>query len=79
MMNEEEIREYLISGNAEFRRLCEEHRLYEGKLNELQSRHHMTQQDHVEEIRLKKKKLHLKDEMNSMVSRFRNELSHQHT
>jgi len=39
----------------------------------------MTEQDHLEEIRLKKKKLHLKDQMNSMIQKFRNELSHQHT
>ena len=79
MMKEEEIKEHLISENAEFRRLCEEHKLYEGKLNQLLSRHHMTEQDHVEEVQLKKKKLHLKDQMNSMILRFRHELSHQHT
>jgi uncharacterized protein YdcH (DUF465 family) len=28
---------------------------------------------------LKKKKLQLKDQMNSMIQKFRNELSHQHT
>ena len=79
MMKEEAIKEHLISENAEFRRLCAEHQLYEGKLNELLNRHHMTDQDHLEEIQLKKKKLHLKDQMNFMISRFRNELSHQHT
>ena len=79
MMKEEEIKEHLMSENAEFRRLCEEHKLYEGKLNELLHRHHMTEQDHLEEVQLKKKKLHLKDQMNSMILRFRNELSHQHT
>jgi uncharacterized protein YdcH (DUF465 family) len=79
IMKEEEIKEHLISENAEFRRLCEEHKLYEGKLNELHNRHHMTDQDRLEEIQLKKKKLHLKDQMNFMISRFRNELSHQHT
>ena len=79
MMKEEEIKEHLISENAEFRRLCEEHKLYEGKLNELLNRHHMTEHDRLEEIQLKKKKLHLKDQMNSIISRFRSELSHQHT
>jgi uncharacterized protein YdcH (DUF465 family) len=79
IMKEEEIKEHLISENAEFRRLCEEHKLYEGQLNELLNRHHMTAQDHLKEIQLKKKKLHLKDQMNFMISRFRNELSHQHT
>ena len=79
MMKEEEIKEHLISSNPEFRRLAEEHKHYEGKLEELQNRHHMTEQDHIEEVQLKKKKLHLKDQMNSMIQKFRNELSHQHT
>ena len=79
MMKEEEIKERLISANPEFRRLVEEHEQYEGKLAEIQNRHHMTDQDRLEEITLKKKKLHLKDQMNSMIQKFRVELSHQHT
>ena len=79
MMKEEEIKEQLMSSSADFRRLAEEHHQYEGKLLELQSRHHMSEQDHLEEITLKKKKLHLKDQMNSLIQKFRNELSHQHT
>ena len=79
MMKEEEIKERLISANPEFRRLVEEHKQYEGKLAEIQNRHHMTDQDRLEEITLKKKKLHLKDQMNSMIQKFRVELSHQHT
>ena len=79
MMKEEDIKEHLISENPEFRRLVEEHKQYEGQLEALLSRHHMTEQDHLEEIRLKKKKLQLKDQMNSMIQKFRNELSHQHT
>jgi uncharacterized protein YdcH (DUF465 family) len=79
MMKEEDIKEHLMSADPEFRRLSEEHKQYEGRLNELQNRHHMTEQDHLEEMQLKKKKLHLKDRMNSIISKFRNELSHQHT
>ena len=78
-MKEEDIKDQLMSGNSEFRRLCDEHKQYEGRLNELLTRHHMTEHDHLEEIQLKKKKLHLKDQMNAMISKFRNELSHQHT
>jgi uncharacterized protein YdcH (DUF465 family) len=79
MMKEEEIKERLISSNPDFRRLVEEHREYEGKLRELNNRHHLTEQDHVEEVLLKKKKLHLKDQMNFMIQKFRSELSHQTT
>jgi uncharacterized protein YdcH (DUF465 family) len=78
-MKEEEIKDHLMSDNPEFRRLCKEHKQYEDHLNVLLARHHMTEHDHLEEIQLKKKKLHLKDQMNSMISRFRDELSHQHT
>jgi len=77
MMKEEEIKEHLISSNPEFRRLVEEHKHHEGRLEELHSRHHMTEHDHLEEIQLKKKKLQLKDQMNAMISKFRNELTHQ--
>ena len=77
MMKEEEIKEHLISSNPEFRRLVEEHKQHEGRLEELHSRHHMTEHDHLEEIQLKKKKLQLKDQMNAMISKFRNELTHQ--
>jgi len=78
MMKEEEIKDHLMSSNADFRRLVEEHKQYEGRLAELHS-HHMTANDHLEEIQIKKKKLHLKDQMNNMISKFRNELRHQHT
>jgi uncharacterized protein YdcH (DUF465 family) len=77
MMKEEEIKEQLMSSSADFRRLAEEHHQYEGKLQELNNRQHMSDQDHLEEIRLKKKKLHLKDQMNIMISRLREEMSHQ--
>jgi uncharacterized protein YdcH (DUF465 family) len=79
MMKEEEIKEHLMSADPEFRRLVEEHKLYEGQLHELHTRHHMTEQDQIEETRLKKKKLHLKDQMNSIIQKFRNELTHQNT
>jgi uncharacterized protein YdcH (DUF465 family) len=79
MMKEEEIKDQLMSSNPEFRRMVEEHRDYEGRLKALHNRHHMTEQEHLEEVQLKKKKLHLKDQMNSMILKFRTELSHQHS
>ena len=77
MMKEEEIKEQLMSSSADFRRLAEEHYRYEGKLQEMNRRHHLTEQDHLEEMTIKKKKLHVKDRMNSMIAKFKEELSHQ--
>ena len=77
MMKEEEIKEHLMASSPEFRLLAEEHKQYEGKLLELNNLPHWSEQDHVEEVRLKKKKLHLKDQMNSMIQKARTEPSHQ--
>ncbi len=79
MMKEEEIKEHLMSSNPEFRHLVEEHRHYEGKLEELHSRSHLTEQDRIDEVMLKKKKLHLKDRMTSLIQKARQERSHQHS
>jgi uncharacterized protein YdcH (DUF465 family) len=77
MMKEEEIKEQLMASSAAFRRLAEEHHQYEGKLLEINNRQYMSQHDRVEEVTLKKKKLQLKDQMNSMIAKLREELSHQ--
>jgi uncharacterized protein YdcH (DUF465 family) len=78
MSKEEEIKEQLMSSSPDFRRLAEEHHQYEGKLQEMHNRTHMSAQDHLDEITLKKKKLQLKDQMNSMIGKLlRTELSHQ--
>ena len=79
MMKEEEVKEHLMSANPEFRRLVGEHKQHADKLEQLHAKHHMSEQDHLDEVTLKKKKLQLKDQMNSMIQKFRNEPSHQHT
>lgn len=76
-MQEEEIKQQLMSSSPEFRHLVKEHHEHEGKLQELQSHHFLSEQDLIEEAKLKKKKLHLKDEMNTLIRHYRSELSHQ--
>ena len=78
-MQEDEIKQQLMSSSPEFRRLVEEHHQFEGKLEELQTHHFLSEQDLIEEATMKKKKLHLKDEMNLLIRNFRNEMSHQHS
>ena len=78
-MKEEEIREHLLSNNADFRRLVEEHHSYEVELQRLHNRPHVTGQEQVEEVNLKKKKLYLKDQMIRMINEYRQgQVSHQH-
>ena len=79
MMKEDEVKEQLMSADPKFRRLADEHRQHEGRLAEINSRHRVTAEDQAEAARLKKRKLQLKDQMTSMIQKFRGEPSHQHT
>jgi uncharacterized protein YdcH (DUF465 family) len=68
---QEELKAHLMETNDEFRRLASQHLEYARKLEELQSRPHLTSEDEVEEIRLKKMKLRLKDQMEGIMSQYR--------
>ena len=79
MTNDEEIKEQLLSNNPDFRSLSEEHLSYKTKIQELTARPHMSSQDQLDEVELKKKKLQLKDQMSRMIQEFRQDkVSHQH-
>lgn len=51
----------------EHRRLCEKHRKCEERLADLRGRLLLTDQEKLEEVTLKKNKLHLKDRMESLA------------
>jgi len=65
------VREVLLSSNDEFRRLAQEHQKYSQQLDAIISKPYPSEQDQLEEIRLKKMKLRLKDEMESLEQGFR--------
>jgi uncharacterized protein len=63
----ETVREQLMVGNEEYRRLREEHARYKTQLNELSAKPHLSDEEQTEELRLKKLKLRIKDQMESLV------------
>ena len=71
MTNEEEIKDYLLSNDPEFQRMAEEHRAYEQELSSLSDRGYVTDEEQLEEVNLKKKKLYLKDQMTRMIQEHR--------
>jgi uncharacterized protein YdcH (DUF465 family) len=63
----EEAQARLIATSEEFRRLAAEHTSYERRIEELGSRRYLSEEEQLEEARLKKMKLHLKDQMEHIV------------
>lgn len=68
--NEAELKAHLIATDAHFRTLSTEHETYARLLGELESKSHLSPEEEVEEHRLKKLKLHAKDEMRQMIARY---------
>ncbi len=63
----EEAQARLMATSEEFRRLAAEHTSYERRIEELGSRRYLSEEEQLEEARLKKMKLHLKDQMEHIV------------
>ena len=67
----EELKAHLMATDQQFRALAEEHARFHKQLETLEAKAPLTLEDEAEEIRLKKQKLRLKDEMNALLARYR--------
>lgn len=74
LLDEAELRERLLTNSDEYRRLASEHRSYSERLEQLARRHHLNEDEKLQEITLKKKKLLLKDQMFAMIQKYRKEM-----
>ena len=74
LIGETELREQLLRQNDEFRRLAAEHQSYAEQLDQLNRRHHLSDEELLQEVNLKKMKLHLKDQMYALMQKYRREL-----
>ena len=68
---QEDLKAHLIATNEEYRRLCGQHSEFARKLDALESLPHLTEEEQLEETRLKKMKLRLKDQMEAIVAQSR--------
>ena len=60
-------RDQLLASHDEFRRLAQEHTQYAQRLDSLTQKRYLTEDEKLEEVRLKKLKLRLKDQMETML------------
>lgn len=72
LANTDSLKEQLMVTDPEFRELAREHTKYEERLSELSSLTYPSDEEQLEEITLKKKKLAVKDQMHAIM------LRHQH-
>ena len=61
------VRDQLMVTNEQYQSLREEHTRYAGQLDQLAAKTYLSDSEQVEEVRLKKLKLRVKDQMELMV------------
>ena len=64
-------KDQLLASHEEFRKLAQEHTQYEQRLESLTQKRYLTEDEKLEEVRLKKLKLRLKDQMECIERQFR--------
>jgi uncharacterized protein YdcH (DUF465 family) len=69
--SQEELKAHLMATNEEFRSLAEQHSRFHKELEVLEAKSYLSPAEEAEEHRLKKLKLRLKDQMNSIMAQYR--------
>jgi uncharacterized protein len=71
-----DLKEELARTDQEFHDLRAKHHELEDRLHELTSKHYLSQPEQVEEVTLKKRKLQIKDRMEIIMRRHRQQHAH---
>lgn len=67
----EELKRKLLQTDEEFRQIATQHHDLDEKIHNLATRAYLSEPEQLEEVRLKKKKLHLKDQMEDILRRYK--------
>ena len=70
------VREQLLASHEEFRRLAQEHAQYSKRLDSLIEKRYLTEDEKIEEVRLKKLKLRIKDQMELIAQKHYRDKTH---
>jgi len=70
-MDEKALKELLLREKPDFRRLYKEHQACEKRLEDLQNKDFLAEEEKLEERELKKRKLAIKDRMYLMMAEYR--------
>ena len=71
--NVQELKDLLLKTDEEFRQLATQHHQLDDRLHELSAKSYLSEHELVEETKLKKQKLHLKDKMEDILRRHRSD------
>ena len=66
----QEVKNLLLSSDPQFKTLAEQHHQLDDRLHQLIDKHYLSATEQVEETNLKKKKLALKDQMESILREY---------
>jgi len=69
----QDLKQHLMATHEEFRKLANEHHEHDDRLQALASKSFLSEEEKIEEVRLKKIKLRLKDEMERIVQQYKKE------
>jgi uncharacterized protein YdcH (DUF465 family) len=67
----QDLKSHLLKTDEEFHNLAAKHQELEGRLHELTAKHYLSEPEQLEEVTLKKRKLQLKDRMEDILRRHR--------
>ena len=67
----QDLKAQLMQSDDNFRQLATQHHELEDRLHELTAKHYLSEPEQVEEVNLKKRKLQLKDRMEDIMRRHR--------
>ena len=71
MAEVQDLKNLLLETNEEFRTLASRHHELDDRLHELAAKHYLSDAEQFEEVSLKKRKLQMKDRMESIIRNYR--------